>query len=221
MRQIFAIAAGLILSVQTLAAAQSLDSESMQALQDARIELDGIRKDLETLRRNCGIETGDRSANISSSGRQMILRRYRWVPASSVAASQQVLSSSLATSNMTTFQAPSFATQSQLTLVPSSIGGLQSAPLVSNSATAGFSTGLSTNFTGSTVGAQSFAPLSSNNVLPSSPYAAHQSYSAYSNGTVTQSLSAGVAAAPVYPTATFRGTGGFVNAVPAPYYSAY
>jgi hypothetical protein len=220
MRQIFAITAGLILSAQTFATAQNPNPEALKTLQAARLELDGLRKELQTMKQNCGIDTVNRSATISSSCRQMILRRYKWVPASSVAASQQVLSSGLATSGMTTFQAPSFAFQNQLTFAPSSIVGLQSAPLVTNFATTGFATGLSTNFAAGTVGAQSFTPLSSN-VLPASPYVAHQSYGAYSNGTVTQSLSAGVAAAPVYPTAIFRGTGGFVNAVPAPYYSAY
>jgi hypothetical protein len=220
MRQIFAITAGLILSAQTFAIAQNPNSEALKTLQAVRNELDGLRKELQTMKQNCGIDTVDRSATISSSSRQMILRMCKCVHSPSVAASQQILSSGLATSGVSTFQAASFATQNQLTFAPSSIG-LQSAPLVSNFATTGFTTGLSTNFGGGAVRAQSFTPLSSNNVLPASPYVAHQSYGAYSNGTVTQSLSAGAAAAPVYPTATFRGTGGFVNAVPAPYYSVY
>lgn len=220
MRRTIALAAGLVLSAQSFAAAQIPDARNLKTLQEARTELDALKAEIRTLKENCGIKTVDRSATISGSTRQMILRRYRWVPASSVAG-QQAYTSGLATSGVATFQGSTVGVQSRLLAAPSSFVGVQSSHLITNNfAAPGFATGLSGTFATGSVGAQSFSPAASN-VLPSSPYAAHSSYDAYSNGPVTQSFSAGVSAAPVYPTATFRGTGGYVNAVPAPYYSAY
>jgi hypothetical protein len=220
MRHTIVIAAGLILSAQSFAAAQNPSAEDLKTLQAARSELDAIKAEIRTLKENCGIRTVDRSATISGTCRQMILRRYKWVPASSVAG-QQALASGLTTSGVNTFQGPAIGVQSQLMAAPSSFVGVQSSPLIANNfAAPGFATGVSNTFSTGGVGARSFAPATSN-VLPASPYSSHQSYGVYSSGPVTQSFSAGVSAAPVYPTATFRGTGGYVNAVPAPYYSAY
>ncbi|MGZ0166588.1 MAG: hypothetical protein ACKVII_21905 [Planctomycetales bacterium] len=220
MRHSFAIAAGLIMSVQSFAAAQNSGAGDLKTLQAARSELDALKAEIRTLKANCRIETVDRSATISGSSRQMILRRYKWVPASSVAA-QQAFASGLTTSGITTFQGSTVGVQSQLLAAPPSFVGVQSSPQIFNNfAAPGFATGVSNTFATGSVGVRSFAPATSN-VLPASPYAAHRSYGVYSDGPVTQSFSAGVSAAPVYPTATFRGTGGYVNAVPAPYYSAY
>lgn len=220
MRRTFAIAAGLVLSAQSFAAAQNPSAEDLKTLQEARTELAGLKAEIRTLKENCGIKTVDRSATISGATRQIILRRYRWVPASSVAG-QQAFVSGLTTSGVTTFQGSTVGVQSQLLAAPASFVGVQSSSLITNNfAAPGFATGLSGTFATGSVGARSFAPAASN-VLPSSPYAAHRSYDVYSNGPVTQSFSAGVSAAPVYPTATFRGTSGFVNPVPAPHYSAY
>jgi hypothetical protein len=224
MRHTFAIAAGLILSAQSFAAAQDRSPDALETLRAARTELEGLRNELRTLKQSCGTATVDRCGTVASSSRQMILRRYKWVPASTVAAGQQVLSSSelgLGTSGLTSFGAPLSTTQGAFTVAPSSAVGLQYSPLVVNNIGAtGFTSGLSSNFGAGAARVQSFAPLSSN-VLPASPYAAHQSYAGYDDGPTTQSLSAGFSAAPVYPTATFLGTGGFINAVPAPYYSVY
>lgn len=220
MRQTFAIATGLVLTVQSFVAAQNPSAENLKALQEARTELDGLRAELRTLKENCGIKTIDRSATISGATRQVILRRYRWVPASSVAG-QQAIATGLTTTGVTAFQGSNFGVQSQLLAAPSSFVDVQSSSLITNNfAAPGFVTGLSGTFATGSVGARSFAPATSN-VLPSSPYAAHRSYDVYSNGPVIQSFSAGVSAAPVYPTATFRGTGGFVTPVPTPHYSAY
>lgn len=220
MRRTIAITAGLILSAQSFAVAQDLSADEVKVLQAARSELDSLRAEIRILKETCGIETVDRSATVCRTSHQMILRRYKWVPASSVAG-QQALASGLATSGTTTFQTPAFAPQSQVNFAPSSFAGVQTSPLLTNNfAVSGFSTGVSNTFASGPIGVQSFAPAASN-VLPASPYAAHQSYDVYSSGPVTQSMSAGFSAAPVYPTATFRGTSGYVNSVPAPYYSAY
>ncbi|MDA0809492.1 MAG: hypothetical protein O2983_11020 [Planctomycetota bacterium] len=220
MRHTIAITAGLILSVQGFAVAQNLSADDVKILQAARSEIDSLKSEIQTLKESCGIKSVDCSATISRTNQQMILRRYRWVPASSVAG-LQTSASGLTTSGVTTFQNSTFVPQSQLTFGPSSFAGVQTSPLLTNNfATPGFSTGTLNTFSYGTIGDPSFAPTASN-ILPASPYAAHQSYDAYSNGPVTQSMSAGFSAAPVYPTATFRGTSGFVNSVPAPYYSAY
>ncbi len=218
MRHSIAIATGLILSAQGFAFAQNLSEDDVKTLQSARSEIDSLKSEIQSLKESCGIATADRCATVSRTNRQMILRRYRWVPASSVAGFQ---ASGLTTSGITAFQNSTFVPQSQLTFAPSSFAGVQTSPLLtSNVATSGFSTGPLNTYSSGSIGVQSFAPAASN-VLPASPYAAHQSYEVYSNGPVTQSMSAGFSAAPVYPTATFRGTSGFVNSVPAPYYSAY
>ena len=220
MRHSIAIAAGLILSAQGFTVAQNLSEDDVKTLQSARSEIDSLKSEIQTLKESCGIATADRCATVSRTNQQMILRRYRWVPASSVAGFQASVSG-LTTSGVTAFQNSTFVPQSQLTFGPSSFAGVQTSPLLTNNfATSGFSTGALNTFSYGSIGAQSFAPATSN-VLPASPYAAHQSYEVYSNGPVTQSMSAGFSAAPVYPTATFRGTSGFVNSVPAPYYSAY
>lgn len=219
MRRIVAIAAGLILSAQSFSVAQDPSADEVKVPQATRSELDLLRAEIRALKETCGIKTVNRCATVSKMSRQFILRRYVWVPASSVMG-QQALVSGLTTSGTATFQTPLFAQQNQLTFAPTSFADVQTSPLLTNHfAVSGFSTGVSNTYTSGPIAVQSFAPTVST-ILPASPYAAHPSYDFYSNGPAAQSMSAGFSTSPLYPTATFRGTCGFVNTVPAPYYSA-
>jgi hypothetical protein len=223
MRHPLAIAAGLILGAATLVPAQEAAEKAAtsraEALSAARAELDSLRKELATLQESCGVKPSSSCATAAaaSATRTLILKRYSWVPASSVGFSSQVAVNSVV--------APSVGTVGVTTVQPGAFA-VQAAPLV----TSGFapascsartlSTGiLTTNH----VAVQSFAPTSTNGVLPASPYQAHQSYGAYSHGAVTQSMGAASlgAARPVYPTEQFRGTAAGVNYSFAPYYAAY
>ena len=247
MRHALAIAGGLILSVSGLAGAQdAARSEQIELLKSARTEIASLRTELRKLQEECAGQATSKSISAASSGTQLIVKRYRWVPASSVGANAQLASSGLATSGFTasgfatsgvgTLQAPVVTTQSQFGIAQAPMVGVQNAPLVTNGfatqgfAPQGFATGFSSGFAGGTVGVRSFAPASSG-VLPASPNSRHQSYDVYSQGAFTQSLrangggigalGASLANTPVYPTVQFRGTSGFTNTVPAPYYSVY
>lgn len=248
MRHALAIAGGLFLSVTGLAGAQdAARTEQLEALKSARTELESLRSELRTLKEECAGETTKQCESLTSTGRQVIIRRYRWVPASSLGLNTQLAVSGLATSGLTAsgfvnsglagLQTPVVTSQSQFAVAQSPFVGVQNAPLVTSGfATQGFTTGLSSGFATSSgfstgaVGVRSFAPASSS-VLPSSPNSRHQSYEVYSQGAFTQSLrangagigvlGASLANTPVYPTTQFRGTSGFVNTVPAPYYSVY
>ena len=264
MRHAFAIAAGLLLfSVNFVAAQETQSAENLKSLQAARVEIEGLKKELLALQSGCRNEVATCCPTVASSTHQMIVRRYAWVPASSVGLNTQVVSSGLATSGVNVLSAPAVVSQPQFMTAPAMTAPAMTAPAMtapafsagvlnapfatgnfatsgfmtqgyapSGLAASGFVTGLSNGYGYGTgmVGARPFSPASAG-VLPASPNVMHSSYGAYSEGTFSQSLGAngygtgvlgaGFANTPVYPTAVFRRTTGYINAVPAPHYSVY
>ncbi|NQV23645.1 MAG: hypothetical protein HQ518_04680 [Rhodopirellula sp.] len=256
MRHAIAIAVGLISSVSGLAGAQdAVRTEQIELLKSARAEIESLKRELRTMKEECAgqatsncltaTSVSPQSVGTQLVGPHLIVKRYRWVPASSVGvipqfaastpATSGLTASGVATSGFTTLQAPAVSTLNSFGVSQAPVFVVQSAPLIASGfapqgfATQGFATqGLSNGFAGGTVGAGSFAPASSN-VLPASPYSPHHSYGVYSQPVFTQSLGAngvlgaGLTNTPVYvyPTTQFRGTSGFTNSMPAPYYSVY
>lgn len=234
MRHAITIAVGLISSVSGLAGAQDTSrTEQIELLKSARTEIESLKRELHTMKEKCEGQATSNCLTTTSVGTrladtQFIVKRYRWVPASSVGINTRFAASTPATSAFTTLQAPVVSTLNSFSVSHAPVSAVQSAPLLTSGfATQSFSTqgftigGLSTGFAGGTVRARAFAPASSI-VLPTSPYSPHQSYGAYSQSLGANSvLGAGLANTPVYPTTQFRGTSGFMNAMPAPYYSVY
>ena len=230
MRHAFTVAAGLFLCSQSFVAAQETqNAENLKSLQAARAEIEGLKKDLQAMQSGCKSEAATCCPAVASNRYQMVVRRYAWVPASSVGLNTQVVTSGIAASGVNLVSAPAVVTDNVVTS-----GYVAGSYVPSGLATSGYVTGLSTGYgygygTGF-VGARSFSPASAN-VLPASPNVAHSSYGAYSDGTFSHSLGAtgygtgvlgtGFANTPVYPTAVFRGRFGYINPVPAPHYSVY
>ena len=155
MRHALAIAGGLILSVTGLAGAQDATrAEQLELIRSARTEIESLKTELNALRKECAGQATSKSISATSTGTQLIFKRYRWVPASSVGVNAQLAASGLATSGFTAsgfatsgvanFQAPVVTTQSQFGIAQAPFVGVQNAPLVSNGfATQGFATGMS------------------------------------------------------------------------------
>lgn len=247
MRRPFTVAFGiLLLSSSPIMAQGQRNTETGDSLRAARAELHSLKKELQALQNGSGAPahkkdcSKDNCKKVDTCGccpaavatRQFIVRRYRWVPASSVGLNGSVISSGTVTLGNAAVSTPG-AVVSQPPVVNSpvySTGVLNPGVVTGSFVTPGYSAGLFNGYATGFYGTRSFSPANSS-VLPASPNVVHSSYGVYHNGTYSQSLGAsgygtgyldsGIANTPVYPTTIFRRTSGYINAVPAPHYSVY
>lgn len=266
MRHAFAFAVALLLLTQSpLSAQYSKDAEptSQDSLRAARAELQSLKKELDSLRKECSKPTKPIKPTVDDCGRkddcpkdpclcgsaattarrQFIVRRYRWVPASSVGVTGAAVvpgavslgSTALATpgavvADSQLLNAPVYSTGVLNSGLATGYSGFVSGNVVAPGYSSGLSQGYVNGYSSGLVGARAYSPANGS-VLPASPNVIHSSYGVYQNGTFSQSLGAsgygtgilanGLANTPAYPTAIFRRTSGYINAMPAPHYAAY
>jgi hypothetical protein len=228
MRQTFTIVTTLALATTGVVTAQdAIHTEPIQVSPLPQIPAEDAARQtgVESQRHecsSCAVRPVNQCSNSCCANRRLIIRRYIWIPAACASIDSRVVATGFAVSRV----AAGHARVGHFTASPGQYSGfsvIQNSPLVTGGyAHRGFATGqVAVQPTG----------IGATGTLPASPYSYHPSYAAYSQAPVTASRGGYVAQAgwsgaafsnvPVYPTAQFRRTSGFIAPIPFPHYSAY